>query len=108
MIYELRLYRPMPGKTPALLRRFEERTVKIWQRLGIRLVGFWTTLIGEESHQLTYLLAWETMGERETVWSAFAADSEWLEVAAESERDGPLVQNIANQLLRPTAFSPLK
>ena len=108
MIYELRLYHPMPGKLPALLRRFEDHTLKIWERMGIRLVGFWTTLIGESNQQLTYMLAWESMAERETLWSKFAADAEWIEVAAESEREGPLVQNIANQLLRPTMFSPLK
>lgn len=108
MIYELRVYRPMPGKLPALLRRFGNHTVKIWERMGIRSVGFWTTLIGESNQQLTYMLAWESMAEREKRWSAFAADAEWIEVEAESEREGPLVQNIANQLLRPTAFSPMK
>jgi len=36
------------------------------------------------------------------------ADAEWIEVAAQTERDGPLVQNIANQLLRPTVFSAMK
>jgi hypothetical protein len=108
MIYELRLYRPMPGKTPALIRRFEDHTLKIWERIGIRLVGFWTTLIGESNQQLTYMLAWESMAARETLWNTFAADAEWIAVAAESEREGPLVQNIANQLLRPTGFSPMK
>ncbi|HWE07319.1 MAG TPA: NIPSNAP family protein [Rhizomicrobium sp.] len=108
MIYELRLYRPMPGKLPALLRRFEDHTLKIWERIGIRSVGFWTTLIGESNQQLTYMLAWENMAERERLWSVFAADVVWNEVVAESEREGPIVQNIANQLLRPTAFSPMK
>ena len=108
MIYELRVYHPMPGKLPALLRRFEDHTVKIWERMGIRLIGFWTTLVGESNHQLTYMLAWESMAEREKLWSAFAADAAWIKVEAESEREGPIVQNIANQLLRPTAFSPTK
>jgi hypothetical protein len=54
------------------------------------------------------MLAWESMAEREKLWSTFAADAEWIEVASESEREGPIVQNIANQLLRPTAFSPMK
>ena len=108
MIYELRVYRSMPGKMPALLRRFEDRTLKIWERIGIRPVGFWTTLIGESNQQLTYMLAWENMAEREKLWNAFAADAEWAKVAAESEREGPLVQNIANELLRPTVFSAMK
>jgi NIPSNAP protein len=108
MIYELRVYHAMPGKLPVLLRRFEDHTLKIWERLGIRLVGFWTTLIGESNQQLTYMLAWQNMAEREKLWSTFAVDAEWIKVAAESEREGPIVQNIANQLLQPTGFSPMK
>jgi hypothetical protein len=108
MIYELRVYHAMPGKLPELLRRFEDHTLKIWKRTGIRLVGFWTTLIGESNQQLTYVLAWESMAEREKLWGVFAADAEWIKVTVESEREGPLVQNIANQLLQPTEFSPMK
>lgn len=108
MIYELRIYRPMPGKMSALLRRFEIHTLEIWERIGIRLTGFWTTVVGENNPQISYILAWENMAEYETLWRAFAADPEWIRVAAESEQDGPLVQNIANQLLQPTVFSPMK
>jgi electron transfer flavoprotein alpha subunit len=43
MIYELRIYRAMPGRMPALLNRFQTRTLAIWNRFGIRQVGFWTT-----------------------------------------------------------------
>lgn len=108
MIYELRVYRAMPGKLPALLRRFQDHTLEIWKRIGIRQVGFWTTLIGDSNHELTYLLAWEGMAEREAFWGAFQADPEWLAAASESEKEGPIVQNIASQLLRPTGFSALK
>jgi len=108
MIYELRLYQPMPGKMPALLQRFESNTVKIWERMGIRLVGFWTTLVGQSNQQLTYMFAWESLAERERLWSAFLTDPEWRAVAATSERVGPFVQNIAIELLAPTVFSPLR
>jgi hypothetical protein len=107
MIYELRVYRSLPGKMPALLRRFEDHTIKVWKRIGIRPVGFWTTLIGESNQQLTYMLVWESMAEREKLWGAFIADAEWTKVAAQSESEGPLVQNIANELLRPTSFSAM-
>jgi hypothetical protein len=32
-------------------------------------------------------------------------DPEWLTKRAESERDGPIVQTLSNQLLAPTPFS---
>ena len=105
MVYEMRVYRCLPGRLPALLKRFSEHTLRIWERHGIRQAGFWTTLVGESNHDLTYLLAWESMAERETKWSAFMADPEWLAARADSEQDGPIVQTLANQFLAPTAFS---
>ena len=49
MIYELRIYHAVPGRLPALLVRFQNRTLPIWERHGIRQAGFWTTLIGRAS-----------------------------------------------------------
>ena len=65
-------------------------------------------LIEQSLQQITYMLAWESMAQREELWSRSVVDAEWIRVAAESEREGPLVQNIANPLLQPTAFSALK
>ena len=108
MIYELRIYRSVPGRLPALLSRFQNRTLRIWEKHGIRQAGFWTTLVGESNQQLTYMLAWDSMAEREKRWGAFVTDPEWIATAAETEKDGPLVQNISNELLMPTAFSSVK
>jgi hypothetical protein len=105
MIYELRIYRCVPGRLAALLSRFQNDTLRIWEKHGIRQAGFWTTLIGESNEQLTYMLAWDTIAEREKRWGAFLADPEWKATSTETEKDGPLVQNISSQLLAPTAFS---
>jgi hypothetical protein len=60
------------------------------------------------NQELTYLLAWESMAEREIKWNAFATDPAWLSARAETEKDGQIVDNITNQFLQPTAFSPVK
>ncbi|BAY49413.1 hypothetical protein SAMD00079811_70420 [Scytonema sp. HK-05] len=66
MIYELRIYDAMPGRRRALLSRFQNHTLQIWEKHGICQAGFWTTLIGEnQSNRLTYLLAWDSMAERQ-------------------------------------------
>ena len=108
MIYELRVYSCIPGKLPALLSRFEHQTLKIWEKHGIKQAGFWTTLVGESNQQLTYLLAWESMADRETKWTTFAADPEWIATRAETEKDGQIVDNVRNEFLAPTAFSSVK
>jgi heme-degrading monooxygenase HmoA len=60
MIYELRVYRCVPGRQSALLSRFKNETLRIWEKHGIRQAGFWTTLIGKSSQEITYMLAWDT------------------------------------------------
>lgn len=108
MIYELRAYDCLPGRLPALLRRFTDHTLRIWEKHGIRQAGFFTTMIGERSERLTYFLAWDTLSDRETRWTAFVTDPEWEKARDESERDGQIVANISSQLLSPTAFSSVK
>jgi hypothetical protein len=108
MIYEMRVYRCVPGKLPALLNRFANITLKIWERHGIKQAGFFTTVIGESNQELTYFLAWESLADRETKWNAFQADPEWHTRRAETEKDGPIVANVLVQILAPTAFSSVK
>ena len=108
MIYELRVYRAVPGRLPNIMARFAQHTLRIWERHGIRQAGFWTTLIGDSNQDLTYMLAWESLAEREAKWATFQADTEWLAVRAETEKDGPIVANIHSQFLTPTAFSSVK
>ncbi|MDE2200473.1 MAG: NIPSNAP family protein [Rhodospirillales bacterium] len=108
MMYEMRSYRTMPGRMPALLARFENHTLGLWKRHGIRQAGFWTTLVGESSYDLTYLVAWESMSEREQKWTAFMNDPEWIKARADSEKDGPILANVSNQFLAPTSFSAVK
>lgn len=76
MIHELRIYTCLPGRLPALQQRFETATLAIWEQLGIRSLGFWTTMIGSSSNDLTYLLEWRSLAEREQKWAEFVADRE--------------------------------
>ena len=108
MIYETRVYRCLPGRLPALLKRFETITLKLWEKHGIRQAGFFTTLVGGSNHELTYMLAWESLAEREKKWTAFMTDPEWIAARAKTEENGPIVASITNTLLTPTPFSSVK
>jgi hypothetical protein len=105
MIHELRVYTTLPGRMPALMARFANHTLGFFEKHGIRQAGFWTTLIGDSNNQLTYLLEWSSLAEREHKWNAFQADPGWIAARAASEADGPIVANIHSQLLVPTPFS---
>ncbi len=108
MIHELRVYQSAPGQMPKLLARFRDHTIPIWEKHGIHPIGFWTTLIGESNNALTYILRWESLADRELKWTEFQNDPAWHQARDNSERDGPIVATINNQMLTPTAFSALK
>ncbi|MEP6842384.1 MAG: NIPSNAP family protein [Pseudolysinimonas sp.] len=108
MIYESRVYTALPGRMPALLARFEKVTLGFWENHGIRQVGFFTTTIGPHNLELTYLLAWDSLADREQKWNAFQADPDWISARIASEADGQIVANVANTILTPTTFSALQ
>ncbi len=108
MFYELRVYRCMPGKLPALVKRFETVTLALFERHGVKPVGFWTTAIGESNHDFVYMLKWESMDERERRFTAFQTDPEWVAARAKTEEHGPLVASVSNTILKPTSYSGLK
>jgi hypothetical protein len=104
MIYEMRIYEAVAGRLPDLHRRFETLTLKIWDRLEIKQAGFWTAEIGT-SNELTYLVAWQSMAEREQKWGTFQSDPEWIAGRAKTEENGALVARVRNSFLKPTPYS---
>jgi hypothetical protein len=107
MIYELRVYDVVPGKLRALNDRFEHITAGYFQKHGIKVIGYWTDVVGT-SNRLTYMLAFDDLAHRERAWAAFGADAERLAKFAETERDGPLVARVTNTLMAPTRYSPMQ
>jgi NIPSNAP len=105
MIHELRIYHCVPGRIGALNKRFETITLKIWEKHGIKQLGFWTVLAGPSNNILYYLLEWDSLADRERKWNAFAADPEWHTARAKTEEDGPIVEHLENYFLSPTTYS---
>ena len=107
MIYELRVYDAVVGKLPALNKRFADITLGYFEKHDIKVVGFWTDVIGT-SNRLTYMLAFDDLAHRERAWASFAADEERVKAFAETERDGSLVRVVKNTIMRPTPYSPMQ
>jgi NIPSNAP len=109
MIHELRVFHCVPGRLPALLKRFEKDTLRLFDKHGIKQVGFWTVAIGESNNDLFMILEWESLAERELKFGTFLKDPEWLEVRRKSEEEeGPVEASITNTILVPTRFSMLR
>ena len=108
MIHELRVFHCVPGRLPALLRRFETDTLRLFEKHGIKQLGFWTVAIGDSNNDLFSILQWESLADRERKFGAFLKDPDWLEARRKSEEDGPIEATITNTILVPTALCPLR
>lgn len=107
MLYEWRVYEVVPGKTGALNERFQNGTLRLFEKHGIKALGFWETVIGT-TNMLYYMLVWESMAQREKTWNSFQSDPEWTKIRQVTEKDGTLVERVTNMLLKPTTYSPMK
>ncbi|MDO8670557.1 MAG: NIPSNAP family protein [Dehalococcoidia bacterium] len=107
MLYELRIYEILPGRTDALHRRFANVTNKLFEKHGFRVAGYFEPAVGD-NNQLTYILQWDDMAHREKAFGAFQADPEWQTARTASEEDGRIVARITTSFLKPTDYSPMQ
>lgn len=108
-VYELRIYHAYPGKIEALKTRFGDHTDAIFQRHNIKSVGYWVPEDEPNSKNLfIYILEHPSREEAKKNWDAFHDDPEWKKVKAESEAQGPLVNQIDNYFMDSTSYSALK
>jgi NIPSNAP len=108
LIYEWRVYEMIPGKRNAVNERFAKHTLQLFEKHGLKVVGFWENKIGGTTNTLYYMLEFKDLVDLDEAWARFRADPEWQRVAAESEKDGPIIAKITNMVLTPTPYSPMK
>jgi len=101
VIYEIREYTTVPGRMPALVKRFTDHTLGLFAKHGMNCSFLTTTELGaNSSNELVYVMAFESYDEMATKWAAFQADPEWQQVRRDSEADGPIVASISRRVLR--------
>lgn len=106
-LYEMRVYFAPEGKLDALHSRFRDHTCKLFERHGMKNVGYFVPEGGNPESKLVYFLSYPDRQARESSWKAFLDDPEWKKAHAESERDGKLVARIESRLLESTDYSPV-
>ena len=108
--FELRVYHsPTRRQLGMLHERFAGPEIKIFHRSGIHPILYADTVIGPDLPNLTYLIPFTSQADREKAWDAFAADSEWARVRADSvARGGQIVDNNDISLWRAAAYSPIQ
>ena len=108
-LYELRIYTAAPGKMDALHRRFRDHTLRLFEKHGIKNVGYWTGVDEGQREKLYYLIAYPDPEARERrLLNGIAKDPEFLKAVAESEKQGKLTAGVESVLLAPTDYSPMR
>jgi len=108
-LYELRTYTAAPGKMAALDARFRDHTISLFKRHGMTPIAFFHvyTPPGQAvDDRLVYLMGYKDRATRDAAWAAFAADPEWKQVYADSQKDGSLTSKIESIFLNATDYSP--
>lgn len=109
-VFELRMYQSDNGSTLSRkIKMFNEGEMGIFKRLGMRPVFFAETLIGRNMPNLVYMLSFDNLAARESLWKAFGEDPEWKQLRSKPHYgDAEIVSNISNTILRPLPFSQIR
>ena len=106
-VYELRIYHAAPGKLDALLARFRDHTMKLFERHGMKNVAYWTPVDEpQKGDTLIYILQHPSRAAAEANWKSFQDDTEWKSVKEKSEENGKLVEKVDSTFMSLTDFSP--
>jgi len=106
-VYELRVYHVVPGKLDALLARFRDHTMKLFERHGMKNVAYWTPVDEpQKGVTLIYILQHPSRVAATANWKSFQDDPEWKTVKAKSEESGKLVEKVDSTFMSLTDFSP--
>lgn len=108
-VYELRTYYTNEGKLPDLQARFRDHTTKLFEKHGMKNVGYWVPQDAPASaNTLIYIISHESRDAAKKSWSAFAADPEWKKVREASEANGKIVSKVESVYMDATDYSPMK
>lgn len=91
--FEIRKYYAHEGKLPDLLKRFEDHTMKLFEKAGMENIIY---LVPEENtdNSMTYILGYPDVASRDKMWESFNKDPEWKKVYEASHVNGPLVAKV--------------
>ncbi|MCK9511128.1 MAG: NIPSNAP family protein [Pigmentiphaga sp.] len=100
MLVEQRTYTTVPGKWRDYLALYEAEGMAIQQRILGRMVGYYTSEIGE-LNQIVHMWAYQDLNERAERRAALMADPQWLAYVAKMM---PLLVRQESRILTPARF----
>ncbi|MGB2864104.1 MAG: NIPSNAP family protein [Sedimentisphaerales bacterium] len=107
-IFELRTYESHSIKaSKKKIEMFNEGgEIKVFLKTGLQPVFFGETLIGPKMPNLTYMLVFDDLADRDAKWKVFGGDPEWKKLRSNPEYKDT-VSNITDIILRPESYSQI-
>ena len=108
-VFEMRTYTALDGRLEALKKRFRDHTMRIFEKHGMKNVGYWVPQDSPGSgNTLIYIISHASREAAKKNWDDFRNDPEWKKVQADSEKDGKIVAKVESVYMDATDFSPMK
>jgi len=109
-VFELRTYTTLPGRLPALNKRFADHTIRIFAKHGMKSEMYWIpTDDARKDNTLIYVLSHDSQEAADKNWKEFQMDPEWIQVRDASESDGKILAKPPERVfMKMTDYSPGK
>lgn len=107
--FELRVYSAAEGKLPGLNARFRDHTVGLFEKHGIKNIGYWVPQ-DDSDKRLIYVVAHKDQDSRNANFKKFGKDPAWQKARAASEKNGRLLikKGVKATMMAPTDYSAIK
>lgn len=109
-IFELRRYESDTAASLATkVHMFDNGEIDIFRRTGLTPVFFGRMIVGTKMPNLTYMIAFDSLADREASWSKFGSHPDWQKLRSEPRyADTAIVSNISNSIFRPVNGSDIR
>ena len=104
-LYEMRVYYAPEGKLDDLHARFRDHTLRLFEKHGIKNIGYWVPQGGNPENKLVYVLSYPDREARDMSWKAFMSDPDWKKAHSDSEKNGKRVAKIEQIFVKETDYS---
>ena len=108
-MFELRTYEsPTPQDHLRKVEMFNSGEFDVFEKAGFWQVFYGDTLIGSRLPNLTYMLGFEDLADRNKKWEAFRSAPEWKKLSSLPRYTfEEIVSNITNVILKPAPYSQI-
>lgn len=108
-VFELRTYEsPSNRDHRRKIAMFHHGEFDIFRQAGFWPVFYGDTLVGDRLPNLTYMLAFDSLAERDKLWAAFGSNPRWKQLSHSPRYDFEgIVSNVDNMILDPAPFSQI-